>query len=51
MLLKHEIFISDITNDIDFGILPNENTVNEKFNDNIIYLIIKKASILDRINP
>lgn len=50
MLLKHEISISDMTNDIDFGILPKEDTVNEKFNDNIIYLIIKKASILDRID-
>lgn len=50
MLLKHEISISDITNDIDFGKLPTESTVNEKFNDNIIYLIIKKASILDRID-
>ena len=49
MLLKHEISISDMTNDIEEGILPSFSTVNEKFNDNIIYLILKKASILDRV--
>lgn len=49
-LLKHEISISDITNDLDKGILPTEDIVNEKFNDNIIYLLIKKAMILERIN-
>lgn len=50
MLLKHEISIKDITNDLDYGILPSESVVDEKFTDNIIYLIIKKASILDKIN-
>lgn len=49
MLLKHEISINDMTNDLDNNILPSEEIVNEKFNDNIIYLILKKASILDRI--
>ncbi|TXD45884.1 hypothetical protein [Polaribacter sp. IC073] len=48
-LLKHEISISDITNDLEKGVLPTQEKVEEKFNDNIIYLIIKKAMIIDRI--
>lgn len=49
MLLKHEISIKDLTNDLEFGKLPSIETVNEKFNDNIIYLLIKKAMFYDRI--
>lgn len=49
MLLKHEISISDITNDLEQNRLPSEKALNEKFIDNIVYLILKKASILDRI--
>lgn len=49
MLLKHEISIADITNDLVDGILPKIETVEEKFGDNLIYLILKKASIIDRI--
>lgn len=49
MLLKHEISIADITNDLEKGILPKASTLDEKFGDNIIYLILKKASIIDRI--
>jgi hypothetical protein len=49
MLLKHEISIADMTNDLDKGIIPKIETVNEKFGDNIIYLLIKKAMIIDRI--
>lgn len=49
-LLKHEISIADITNDLESGILPKIETVNEKFGDNLIYLILKKASIIDRID-
>ena len=48
-LLKHEISIADMTNDLEKGILPKIETVNEKFGDNLIYLILKKASIIDRI--
>lgn len=50
MLLKHEISIADMTNDLDKNILPSLNAVNEKFNDNIIYLLLKKAMFIDRIN-
>jgi len=49
MLLKHEISITDITNDLVDGILPKIETVEEKFGDNLIYLILKKASIIDKI--
>lgn len=37
-------------NDLDNGILPSVEKVNEKFNDNIIYLLIEKAMLIDRIN-
>lgn len=47
--LKHEISIGDIRNDLSKGILPKSEQVNEKFNDLIIYLLIEKASILERI--
>jgi hypothetical protein len=49
MLLKHEISIEDMTNDLDNGKLPSENSVNEKFGDNLIYLLLKKAMFIDRI--
>ena len=48
MLLKHEISIADITNDLEKGILPKISTIDEKFGDNVIYLIIKMASIIDK---
>ena len=48
-LLKHEISIADITNDLEKGILPSIKTLDEKFGDNVIYLIIKMASIIDKI--
>ena len=48
-LLKHEISIADMTTDLATGKLPQQAAVNEKFNDNLIYLLIKKAMFLDRI--
>jgi hypothetical protein len=48
-LLKHEISIADITNDLVDGKLPTKELLDEKFGDNIIYLIIKKASMIDKI--
>lgn len=49
-MLKHEISIADMTNDLATkNRLPKADTVHEKFNDNIIYLLIKKAMLLDRI--
>tara|TARA_R110000737_G_scaffold203225_1_gene222340 strand:+ start:138 stop:467 length:330 start_codon:yes stop_codon:yes gene_type:complete len=49
-LLKHEVSISDMTDDLSLGILPKLETINEKFGDNILYLIIKKASFIERIS-
>ena len=49
--LKHHISIADIRNDIEQNKLPTAETVNEKFNDAINYLILEKASVLERINP
>lgn len=48
-MLKHEISIEDIVNDIVLGKLPTKEVIEEKFGDILIYTIIKKASILDRI--
>jgi hypothetical protein len=48
-LLKHEISIADITNDLVDGKLPTIATLDEKFGDNVIYLILKMASIIDKI--
>jgi len=49
MALKHEISIDDIIDDIENGQLPTYEMLNEKFGDAINYLILKKASIIDRI--
>lgn len=49
-LLKHEISIADITNDIEQGKLPSVEKLDEKILDNIVYLLLKKAMILDRID-
>lgn len=48
--LKHHISIDDIRNDIKKGMLPKKETIEEKFNDAIIYLILEKSSMLDRIS-
>ena len=37
-------------NDLTKGKLPSKALVNEKFGDAINYLILEKASILDKIN-
>jgi len=48
--LKHLVSISDMRNDIERGVLPKRGTVEEKFGDAIIYMILEKASVIDRIN-
>ncbi len=47
--LKHLISIGDMRNDIAYGKLPSREMVEEKFGDAINYLILEKASILDKI--
>lgn len=49
-LLKHEVSIDDLVEDISNGKLPSREAVEEKMNDILVYNLIKKASILDRIN-
>ena len=41
--------IANITNDLVEGKLPTIKVLDEKFGDNVIYLIIKMASIIDKI--
>jgi hypothetical protein len=48
-LLKHLISYQDILNDIEQGKLPSSQLVEEKLNDIILYYIIQKCMILDRI--
>lgn len=47
--LKHFISIQDIKVDVKNGFVPNLELLNEKYNDLIIYLLIEKASIRERI--
>ena len=47
--LKHFISIQDIRNDMVQGTLPKIEVINEKYGDLINYLLIEKASIIDRI--
>lgn len=49
-LLKHLVSYDDMLNDIEHGVLPKIEVVEEKFNDIIVYFLIQKAQILNRIN-
>lgn len=49
-MLKHVISVNDIVNDLDKNILPKKSTIDEKIGDILIYMIIKKASLIDKIN-
>ena len=49
MAEKHNISICDIREDIKNGKLPSLETIDEKFIDAINYLILEKASIIDKI--
>lgn len=46
-LLKHLVSIDDMTNDLDSGIMPSADKVEEEFLDVIVYTIIKKAMMLE----
>ena len=49
--MKHYISIQDIKSDLKFrNELPSKAQVEEKYNDLIIYLMLEKASLIDRIN-
>lgn len=48
-LLKHLVSMADIRNDISSGIEINLDKVKEKWTDALVYLVIEKCMILDRI--
>jgi hypothetical protein len=48
--VKHYVSFLDILNDIEKGLLPAEEVVDEKIGDLINYLILCEASIKEKIN-
>lgn len=46
---KHDVSILDMIDDVEKGILPTEAVLNEKIGDMINYLILLKASFIDKI--
>jgi hypothetical protein len=50
MARKHFISIQDIKSDVKEGKIPNKEVLDEKYGDMINYLILEKASIIDRMN-
>lgn len=49
MLLKHEVSIGDIINNLDKGILPSKEMLDEKIKDIINYYILLENLIIERI--
>ncbi len=49
MMLKHEISVLDIIDNLKDGIIPTVEMVDEKLGDWINYLILLEASIKDKI--
>lgn len=49
-LLKHLVSYDDMLNDIEHGVLPKIEVVEEKFDDIIAYFLIQKSQFLNRIN-
>lgn len=47
--IKHYVSFLDILDDIEKGILPKEEVIDEKIGDLINYLILAEASIKDKI--
>ena len=45
--LKHSISIDDMIEDFEKGTHPNVETVNEKYNDLITYLLIEKSMMIE----
>ncbi len=48
-LLKHLISVEDIRNDMKQGILPTKEKIEEKYNDILVYFLIEKAMIIDKL--
>jgi len=49
MLLKHEVSIGDIINNLDKGLFPSKETLNEKIKDIINYYILLENLIIERL--
>lgn len=49
-MFKHELSIDSIQEDFKINKSPDIDTINEKFGDIINYLLIKRASFIDRVN-
>lgn len=49
MMRKHEVSIRDVINDIEKGVVPDNHIVDEKFKDNINYLILLEGLIKRRL--
>lgn len=47
--MKHYISIQDMKEDLKNGKLPSRGQVEEKYNDLLIYLLLEKISLIDRI--
>ena len=49
-LLKHEVSVGDIINNLDKGILPDKEMLSEKIKDIINYYILLENLILERFD-
>lgn len=49
-MLKHIISVDDMVDDLAKKNLPQEAQVEEKFNDILVYYLIQKCMILDRLD-
>jgi hypothetical protein len=48
MLTKHLISMLDILDDIDKGVLPTKDIVDEKFGDIVVYVMLQEALIKEK---
>jgi hypothetical protein len=48
-VLKHEISVNDMIQDIALGIMPTTEAVNEKMNDILVYNLLLKGMLLNRV--
>lgn len=48
-MLKHEISVNDMVQDIALGVMPTAEAVNEKMNDILVYNLVLKGMLLNRV--
>ena len=51
MMMKHQVSVMDMIEQLDKGIEPTQYLINEKIGDNINYLVLLEALLNERINP